>query len=56
MSGSIPDVELDGTVVSVENHWVYFDSEGSNVLLLELSSQMALDEGGLADTTITNEN
>ncbi len=56
LAGSIPNVELDGTVVGVENHGVNFDSESSDVLLLELSSQVALHEGGLTDATVTNEN
>lgn len=30
-----------------EAEWVNFDTECSNILLLELASQMTLDEGGL---------
>ncbi len=41
-------------MVGVEDHGVHLDSEGSDVLLLELACQMSLDEGGLSDTTITN--
>ena len=31
------------------------DTESSDVLLLELTSQVTLDEGGLAGTTVTDE-
>ena len=54
LTGGIPNVESDWAVVGVEDHWVHFDSESSDVLLLELSSQMSLDEGSLSDTTITD--
>ena len=49
LTSSVPNVELDWSVVGMEHHWVDFDSECSNVLLLELSSQMTLDEGGLVE-------
>jgi hypothetical protein len=56
LAGSVPNVQEDGAVVGVEHHGVNLDTESSDVLLLELTSEVALDEGGLADTTITNEN
>lgn len=56
LSSGIPDVESDWAVVGVEDHWVNLDSESSDVLLFELSSQMSLDESGLSDSTISNEN
>lgn len=56
LTGGIPHVETDGSVVGVENHRVNFNTESGDVLLLELACQMSLDEGGLADTTITNKN
>ena len=55
LSCSVPDVEADGTEVGVELERVHLDTEGGDVLLLELSSQVALDEGGLAGTTVTDE-
>ena len=55
MSCGVPNVESDGSVVGVKDHGMDFDSEGSNVLLLEFSSQMSLDEGGLTDSTVSNE-
>jgi hypothetical protein len=54
LSSGVPHIELDWTVVGVENHWVDFNTESCNVLLLELSSQMALDESGLSDTTVSD--
>ena len=56
LTSSIPHVEADGSVVGVENHGVNLNTECGDVLLLELACQMSLDEGGLADTTVTNEN
>lgn len=56
MTSSVPDVESDGAVVGVEDHGVNLHSESGNVLLFKLSSEMALNEGGLADTSVTNEN
>ena len=32
----------------MESERVHFDTKGRNVLLLELASQVALDEGGLS--------
>jgi hypothetical protein len=55
LAGSVPDVESDGAVVGVEDHGVDFDSEGGDVLLLELAGQVSLDEGGLADATVSHE-
>ncbi len=39
----------------MEDHRVNFDSESRDVLLLELSSKVALDECGLADSAVTDE-
>jgi len=41
-------------MVGVEDHRVHLDTEGGDVLLLELTGEMSLDEGGLADTTVAN--
>lgn len=56
LASSVPHVELDGAVVGVENHRVDLYSNGSDVLLLVLSSQVALHKGSLADSTVSNEN
>ena len=42
--------------VRVELERVDLDAEGGDVLLLELAGQVALDEGGLTDTTVTHQN
>lgn len=55
LSRSVPDVEADGAEVGVELKRVYLNTECGNVLLLELSGQVTLDEGGLAGTTVTDE-
>ena len=54
LTGGIPNVEKDLSLGGEEWHWMNFDSESSDVFLLELSSQMSLDESGLADTSITD--
>ena len=50
LSRGIPDVEADGAQVGVELERVHLDTEGGDVLLLELTSQVTLDEGGLWQT------
>lgn len=54
LSRSVPNVEADGTEVGVELERVDLDTESGNVLLLELSGQVTLDEGGLSGTTVTD--
>ena len=54
LASSVPDVEADGSMVGVEHHRVYLNTESGDVLLLELSGEMSLDEGGLAYTTVTH--
>lgn len=51
----IPNVENDLTVVSEKGHRVDFNTECSDVLLFELSGQVAFDEGCFANTTVTDE-
>jgi hypothetical protein len=51
----VPNVELDLAVGGEERHGVHLNTEGSDVLLLKLTSQVTLDEGGLSDTAITDE-
>jgi len=55
LTGSVPDIELALPVVCEELHWVDLDTEGGDVFLLEFTSEMALDEGGLADSTVSDE-
>ena len=55
LTGRVPNIESDLAVVSEEGHGVHLDTESGDVALLELTSQMALDESRLADTTVTDE-
>ena len=55
LTGGIPNIEDDVSVGGVERHWVHLNTKGGDVALLELTSQVTLDEGSLADTTITDE-
>ena len=47
LSRSVPHVELDLAEVGREAERVDFDTESGDVLLLELTRQVTLDEGGL---------
>ena len=42
-------------MISEERHWMHFDSKCCDILLLEFTSQVTLDEGSLTDTTVTDE-
>jgi hypothetical protein len=69
LSSSIPDIELDVAQILDNGQWrpsdpdvvayraepqrVNFNTKGRNVLLLELSSQMTLDEGGLYSSQLS---
>ena len=55
LSGSVPDVELDRAFAGEEWHRAHLDSNSCIVLLLKLASGVSLDECGLADTAITDE-
>jgi len=52
----VPGVEDDGAAVGGEVKGVHLHSKGRNVLLLELTSHVALHERGLASSTISNKN
>jgi hypothetical protein len=54
LTGGIPDVETDLAIVGGEVERVDLDTKSGHVLLLELTSQVALDEGGLSSTAITD--
>jgi len=54
LTGGIPHVEADGTAVGAERERVNDDTDGGKVLLLELTCDVTLHEGGLAHTTITD--
>ena len=54
LASRVPDIELDGAQVGVEDHGMHLYTQSGDVLLFELSGQMALDESGLADSTIAH--
>jgi hypothetical protein len=54
LAGGIPHVELDLAEVGGETEGVNFHTKGGHVLLLEFTSQMALDKRGLASATIAD--
>lgn len=55
LAGGIPDVEADLAKVGVEGQRAHLDSNGGDVLLLELSGDVSLDERGLSDSSVSNE-
>jgi len=56
LSGSIPDVEADGAIVGGKGEGVDFNTEGSNVFLLEFTGQVTLDESSFASSAISDKN
>jgi hypothetical protein len=56
LASGIPNIEDDLAVVREERHWVNFDSDSGDVLLFVFTGQVALDEGSLADSAVTDEN
>lgn len=50
-----PDVKPDRATVGVEHKRMHLDTESGDVLLLEFTSQVSLDEGRFTGTTIANE-
>ena len=55
LTSCVPNIEFDLPMISEERHWMHFDSKCCDVLLLEFSSQVTLDKGSLADTTVSYE-
>merc|ERR1740123_1521949 len=56
LTSGVPHVEPDGSTVCVEDQWVNLHTKSCHILLLKLTSQMALDKGGLAGATVADEN
>jgi hypothetical protein len=54
LSCGIPDIELDVAQVRAESQRMNLNTKGGNILLLELSSQMTLDERGLSGSSVTD--
>ena len=55
LAGGVPEGETDGAVVGVEDDGTNLDALGGDVFLLELSGDVPLDEGGLADTAVADQ-
>ena len=55
LSGSIPHVEFNGPAIGMEEEGMDFDSECRDIFLFELSRQVPFDEGGFADSSVTDE-
>lgn len=55
LAGGVPDSELDGAVVGVEGDGADLNALSGDVLLLELPGDVSLDEGGLSDSTVSDE-
>jgi len=55
LAGGIPEGELDGAEVGVEGDGADFNTLGGDVFLFEFSSDVSFDEGGLADSTISDQ-
>jgi len=56
LSSGIPDVELDGSTIGVEDQRVNLHTQCCYVFLLKLSRQVPLDKGCLPNTTISYKN
>lgn len=55
LSRRVPDVEFDRSAIGVKHQGMDLHTERGNVLLLKLSRQVTLDEGGLSDSTVSDE-
>ena len=55
LSRRVPHVEADLPVVRIEDHRVDLDADRGDVPSLELARDVALDEGSLADASISDE-
>lgn len=54
LAGGIPHVESDGSSIGMEHQRMDFHAQSSDVFLLELTSQMPFDKGGLASAAIAD--
>ena len=54
LASGVPNVKKNLAMVSEKGHWVHFNSECSDVLLLKLASQMTFDKGCLANSSVTD--
>ena len=56
LAGGLPNVKFDGAAAGEEGQGVNLDTKSSYIFLLKLATQVTLDKGSLAYTTITNKN
>lgn len=54
LSGSVPEGKFDRSVVGVEGDGADLNSLGGDILLLKLTGDVSFDEGGLADSTVSD--
>ena len=55
LTGGVPESQFDGAVIGVEGDGADFDSLSGDVLLLELSGDVPLYEGGFADSSVSDQ-
>ena len=55
LAGGVPAVEADLAAGGLEGEGMDVDTDGGDVALFEVTGQVTLDEGGLAGTTVTDE-
>ena len=55
LASCIPERELDGTMIGVESDGANLNSLSGDVFLFEFSSDVSLDEGSLANTSVSDE-
>ena len=56
LASAIPDIKDEGAIVCVKGKRVDINAKCGDVLVLKVTSAMALDKGGFANTTLTNQN
>ena len=55
LAGRVPHVESNRSTICGEAERVHFDAQSGHVFLLELASQVSLDECRLADATVADQ-
>lgn len=56
LTGSVPNWKFDGSVVGVEDDGTDLDTLGGDIFFFKFAGDMPFDEGGFADSPITDEN
>lgn len=55
LTSGVPNVHKNGSEIGEELEGMDLDAHGGHIALLELARDVALDKGGLSDTTIADE-